>query len=79
MESLTYIPKRTHLNDIICNVVVICCTPNTYQRNRLRSIHCIMLDCNYNLAEMSSTKRISLLMQNKLKNEKIISISNQLT
>ena len=23
MESLTYIPKRTHLNDILCNVVVI--------------------------------------------------------
>ena len=38
-----------------------------------------MLYSNYNLAEMGSTKRISLLMQNKLKNEKIISISNQLT
>ena len=23
MKSLTYIPKRTHLNDILCNVVVI--------------------------------------------------------
>ena len=42
MESLTYIPKRTHLNDILCNVVVISIlfnivlqtlyTSNTYQR-----------------------------------------------
>ena len=33
MESLTYIPKRTHLNDILCNVVVISILLNRVLRN----------------------------------------------
>ena len=64
--------KRTHLNSIICNFVVISILLDRVFEiwDMLGSIHCIMLYCNYSLAEMSSTKRISLLMQNKLKNEK---------
>ena len=84
MESLTYIPKRTHLNDILCNVVVISILLNRVLQtlffkiwDMLTVIHCIMLLCNYHLAETSST--ILLLMQNKLKNKKEISISKQLT
>ena len=33
MGSSTYIPKRTHLNDILCNVVVISILLNRVLRN----------------------------------------------
>ena len=67
--------KRTHWNNILCKVVVISILLNRVLQtlyslksffkiwDMLRSIHWIMLNGNYNLAEMSSTKRISLLMQ----------------